>query len=353
MIIKKFILIFFGIIDEIKDFLLVWGIRIGIFLFICMILHNVVKMSEISTRYTGEFKKLVEVYPEENKMMNIYSTGSGDKTVVILPGFGSQSPIIQYKTLVDGLKSNYRVVVVEYFGYGYSMGIDKERTNSNISYEIKKALESAEITGPYILMSHSLSNVYAMNFQKNYPESVQALVSIDGLYPVEIKDSYHLQKQYDNIANIRLTSIFELTGFERVLSYISPKTFYIDKMKAMPDIYGKEEISIYRNRIGSSYLTRTMVKEIENVVDNMTEMQDYTYPDYLPVLSILSSDSVAEYDNAKKNLGASIDLKQIAEYPRSNTNVQKIQIITGDHMLQLSNPNELLTKIENFLVTIY
>lgn len=353
MIIKKFILLVFGIIDEIKDFLLVWGIRIGIFLFICMIFHNVVKMSEISTRYTGEYKKLVEVYPEENKMMNIYATGSGSKTIVILPGFGSQSPIMQYKTLVDGLKSSYRVVVVEYFGYGYSMGIDKERTNSNISYEIKKALESAEISGPYILMPHSLSNVYAMHFESTYPELVQAIISIDGLYPVEVKDKYHLQKQNDNIANIRMTSIFELTGFERVLSYVSPKAFYIDKMKAMPDIYGKEEISIYRNRIGSSYLTRTMVREIENIVNNMNEMQDYAYPEYLPVLSILSSDSVAQYDNAKAKLGASVDLKQIAEYSRTNTGIQKVQIVTGDHMLQLSNPNELLTKIENFLVTIY
>ena len=85
----------------------------------------------------------------------------------------------------------------------------------------------------------------------------------------------------------------------------------------------------------------------------MNEMQDYAYPEYLPVLSILSSDSVAQYDNAKAKLGASVDLKQIAEYSRTNTGIQKVQIVTGDHMLQLSNPNELLTKIENFLVTIY
>lgn len=353
MIIKKFILLIFGIIDEIKDFLLVWGIRIGIFLFICMILHNVVKMSEISTRYTGEYKKLVEVYPEENKMMNVYVTGSGSETIVILPGFGSQSPIIQYKTLVDGLKSNYKVVVIEYFGYGYSMGINKDRTNSNISYEIKKALESAEVSGPYILMPHSLSNVYAMYFEKTYPELVQSIISIDGVHPVEVKDNYHLQKQNDNIANIRLTSIFELTGFERVLSYVSPRTFYIDKMKKMPDIYGKEELSVYRNRIGSSYLTRTMVKEIENLIVNMSEMQDYVYPEYLPVLSILSSDSVAQYDNAKNNLGATADLKQIAEFSRTNTGIQKIQIVTGDHMLHLSNPEELLNKIKSFLMAIY
>ena len=40
--------------------------------------------------------------------------GKGSKTIVILSGFGMQSPIIQYKTLVDGLKDEYKVVIVEY-----------------------------------------------------------------------------------------------------------------------------------------------------------------------------------------------------------------------------------------------
>ena len=118
---NKILFKIFGVLDAIKDFLVHWGLKILVLLFVCMILHNVVKMSEISTRYTGQYKNLVMVYPEENKMMNIYTVGEGPKTIVILAGFGSQSPIIQYKALADGLKDEYKVAIVEYFGYGYSM----------------------------------------------------------------------------------------------------------------------------------------------------------------------------------------------------------------------------------------
>ena len=92
---NKILFKIFGLLDLIKDFLVHWGIRILLVLFFCMVLHNVVKMSEISTRYTGQYKTLVPVYEEDSKMMNMYTIGEGPKTLVILPGFGSQSPIIQ------------------------------------------------------------------------------------------------------------------------------------------------------------------------------------------------------------------------------------------------------------------
>ena len=69
---NKILFKIFGILDAIKDFLFTWGLKIALVLLVCMILHNVVKMSEISTRYTGQYKKLVPVYEEEGKMMNMY-----------------------------------------------------------------------------------------------------------------------------------------------------------------------------------------------------------------------------------------------------------------------------------------
>jgi len=56
---NKILFKIFGVLDAIKDFLVHWGLKILVFLFVCMILHNVVKMSEISTRYTGQYKNLV------------------------------------------------------------------------------------------------------------------------------------------------------------------------------------------------------------------------------------------------------------------------------------------------------
>ena len=348
---NKILFKIFGVLDAIKDFLVHWGLKILVFLFVCMILHNVVKMSEISTRYTGQYKNLVMVYPEENKMMNIYTVGEGPKTIVILAGFGSQSPIIQYKALADGLKDEYKVAIVEYFGYGYSMGIKKDRTNEMIVNEIKTALETYGVQGPYVLMPHSHANVYAMKFQALYPEHVQSIVSIDGQIPAEISDYYYKTKLSENRANINLTSIFELTGFERVLSYLREDIFYIDRMREMYENYGEEELSVYRNRIGSNYLSRTMVREIKKLEDNMIEMQEYKYPEYLPVLQIFSSETIKQYEEAKKNLGAKIDITDLSTALITNPEIQKVETVEGDHMMHLTNVHDLVATIKLFLVT--
>lgn len=339
----------FGIFDLLKDFVLTWGVKILLFLFVCVILHNVLKMSEISSKYSGEYKNLLPVYDEEDKFMNIYTVGEGGSTIVILPSFGSQSPVLQYKALAEGLKDNHKVAIVEYFGYGYSMSIDKPRTNQNIVYEVKQLLDLAGISGPYTLISHSMSNIYAMSFQNTFPDLVQSIISIDGEYPQAVNDDYRLKQIRDTKTNVNITSIFELTGFERVLSYISGDIFYIDKMKAIKDVYNKDDIKVYRNRIGSSYLTRTMVREINKSEENMLEMKNYRYPQYLPVLEILASDTVKKYDESKQSGDSTVNLKDLASGVITNSSIQRIVEIEGDHMLPLSNLNDLLSNIKSFL----
>ena len=349
---NKILFKIFGVLDAIKDFLVTWGLKIALVLLIGVILHNVVKMSEISSRYTGQYKKLVPVYEEEGKMMNMYSIGEGPKTIVILPAFGSQSPIIQYRALAEELKNEYRVVIVEYFGYGYSMSMKAHpRTNENIVAEVKAALEAYGVQGPYILMPHGHSAVYAMYFQQTYPDLVQGIVSIDGKYPQELKDEYYQVKQREEKANINLTAIFELTGFERVLSYVKEDIFYIDKMKAMPEIYGEEELSVYRNRIGSNYLSRTMVREMEKLEDNMKEMENYVYPDFVPVLQILAKDTVKQYEDVKKSGESNVSLNDLADKLMTNTLIQSIQVVEGDSVIQLTNPKGIAEATKAFLVT--
>jgi pimeloyl-ACP methyl ester carboxylesterase len=347
---NKIFLKMFGVLDLIKDFLIVWGIKILIVIFTLIIMHNIVKISEISSRYQGDYKSLTPIYEEEKKFMNYYETGEGP-TVVILPEFGSQSPVIQYKTLVDGLKDNCRVVVVEYFGYGFSMSMSKhERTNDIIVEEIKKLLDYREIYGPYIFVAADTSSIYAMRFQYMYPELVSAIVSIDSVYPAESKDNYRIKAIRDRVANVNINSIWELTGFERILSYTSPKTFYIDKMKALPDNYGDEELSVYRNRIGSNYLSRTMVREANKLEENMKQMENYIYPDYLPTLQILSSEKRDTYVYAKNSKESEVDLEDLANDLITNHDIQKVEVVQGDdHMLQLSNPSGVIQAIRNFI----
>lgn len=351
---NKIFLKIFGVLDLIKDFLVAWGLKILIVIFSLVIMHNVIKISEISSRYQGEYKTLTPIYEDEKKFMNYYEVGEGP-TVVILPEFGSQSPVTQYKTIADSLKDSYRVVIVEYFGYGFSMSMSKHgRFNDVIVEEIIKLLDYRQISGPYTLIAADTSSIYAMRFQQKYPELVSSIISIDSVYPAEYNDYYRMSKIRDRIANVNLTSIWELTGFERILSFISPKTFYIDKMRELTDNYTKEEISVYRNRIGSAYLTRTMVREINKLEINMQQMKNYAYPSHLPVLQILSSEKKDIYEYAKNSGDSKVNLVDLAQGVITNSTIQGINVIKGDdQMLQLSNPSGVTLSIRNFLAGYY
>lgn len=59
--------------------------------------------------------------------MSIYVEGSGSKTLVFLSGAGTCSPILDFKSLYSLLSDDYRIVVVEKFGYGYSDVVDEDR----------------------------------------------------------------------------------------------------------------------------------------------------------------------------------------------------------------------------------
>ena len=81
-------------------------------------------------------KKKIEPYGQsvevDGKRMNVFIQGNGDQTIVLLPGQGTPSPVLDFKPLIDELSPDYRVVAIEPFGYGLSDGPDKERKTENI-----------------------------------------------------------------------------------------------------------------------------------------------------------------------------------------------------------------------------
>lgn len=52
--------------------------------------------------------------------------GRGDKTLVFMSGGGTCSPILDFKSLYSLLSSEYKIAVVEKFGYGFSDIVDEK-----------------------------------------------------------------------------------------------------------------------------------------------------------------------------------------------------------------------------------
>lgn len=115
--------------------------------------------------------------------MNIYTEGSGDRTLVFMAGSSIPSPILEYKPLYNRLSDQYRIVVIEKFGYGYSDETGGERTPDILLENDREALSKAGIEGPYILCPHSVSGLEAILWANTYPDEVEAIIGLDMAVP--------------------------------------------------------------------------------------------------------------------------------------------------------------------------
>lgn len=325
--------------DTIKGIIITLIVFVLIVCILGSVVHNILKLSDMENKYTGEYKNLVEV---NSKKMNVYTIGQGEKTIVILSGFGIQSPALEYKALAEKLSKNYRVVILEYFGYGFSSKTDEERSNIKIVEEIRQALTNSGINGPYILMPHSISNLYAMKYSQNYPEEVQAIVSLDGLYPTKIvvnsKEDDYL---YNMNWNTKFSWLIEKTGYMRLMSHIKPEMFRLDKMKNEFN-YSNSDIKLYRKFIANKYLTKNMMNEIKELKNNIKDLEEFKYNENLPVLNLLSNQTLDEKQYTD-------NLKVVIEKIITNKNIQKNITITGSHYMEIENIDEVVNYTNNFL----
>ena len=93
-------------------------------------------------------------------------------------------------------------------------------------------------------------------------------------------------------------------------------------------------------------------KEINKAEDNLNEMKEYVYPDFLPVLQILSQDTVKQYNDVKTSGEATVNLNELAEKLITNPVIQKVEVLEGDHMIHLTNAQSIINSIKNFLYSI-
>ena len=234
--------------------------------------------------------KLVEV---DGHQMSVYVEGNGNKTIVFLSGGGTCSPILDFKSLYATLSDDYRIVVVEKFGYGFSDVVDKERSIASILEDTRTALAKADIQGPYVLCPHSMSGIEALYWAQQYPEEVEAIVGLDMAVPGAYED-YKI-----NMPMLKLSQFAARVGITRFL----PGVAVSDAIR-----YGTlsdTEKEIYRAVFYEKTATTTMLKEVECVKENAEIVGKNGVPK-VPMLLFVSN-----------GRGTGWDEEEWREYPNS------------------------------------
>ena len=139
--------------------------------------------------------------------------GEGENLIVLLHGGGILSPIMEFKEISELLAQNFKVLVIECFGYGLSDSITKERTIENITDEIHRVISAYQFK-KYIIIGHSIAGVYSLFYTNKYPEEVIAFIGIDTSVP---KQNEYLNLQFLNVFAARVTRFLRKSKLQSIL----------------------------------------------------------------------------------------------------------------------------------------
>lgn len=246
---------------------------IVLFIIVSFIRHKICSFRE--RKLLTPLGKIVEV---NGHNMSVYTEGEGDKTLVFLSGGGTCSPILDFKSLYSLLSNEYKIAVVEKFGYGFSDVVDEQRDIDTMLSETRMALEKAGIEGPYVLCPHSLSGLEALYWAQKYPEEVEAIIGLDMAVPA----------YYDEMRiSIPITKLGQYGAALGITRWI-PSLAESDAIKV--GTLSEEEKEIYRAVFYQRTATVTMIDEVKAVKDNAKTVKENGVPQ-VPMLLFISNGS--------------------------------------------------------------
>ncbi|OMD03566.1 alpha/beta hydrolase [Paenibacillus sp. FSL R5-0636] len=306
-----------------KTLLILLKVIVAIVILLALFLVIVFTVNVISNKVE---KRKIEPYgqlvPVDGKKMNVTIQGQGKETVVLLPGFGTASPVIDFKPLVDELTPFYKVVVVEPFGYGLSDVTTKERTVDNIVSELHEALQELKIDR-YILMGHSIAGIYGLDYVNKYENEVSAFVGIDSSVPT--------QGGNDEEFPSGTYKLLKKSGFMRLLVKLNPAQI----VTPSDDEETKEQ-----NRMISlkNMMNPNIISEAEHFKSNFKATETLNFPKDLPVIFFLVK------DNTDVPGWESLHKEQINDSLHG-----KLMLLDGEHYLHHTRSKDIVENFRSFL----
>jgi|SRR5690625_3269569 len=221
-------------------------------------IHHQIQLSKEEELFvpTGD---LVEV---NGHKMHVYTEGRGEETLIFMSGGGTSSPVLDFKSLYSLLSAKYKIVVIEKSGYGFSEVTDFDRDIDTILSESREALLKLGVTGPYILVPHSMSGIEALRWAQVYTDEVKAIVGLDMAVPEAYEDSKI------NMFLIRISAFAANTGLTRWMTSLSES----DAIK-----YGtltEDEKELYKVIFYRRTLTKNMINEVKHIKANAQKVKE-------------------------------------------------------------------------------
>ena len=257
--------------------------------------------------------------------MNVYVEGDGPETIVVLSGAGIASPILDFKNVSNSLSKRFKVVIVERAGYGYSDDSNHSRDVMEVLSETRQALSQANVTGPFIILSHSMASLESLAWQEKYPDEVKALIGLDWALPSSYEDLK---------VNQALLTVAYWSSKIGLLRYF-PESFYIKN----PTL-AESERQQYKLLAYKQLISQAMLHESRMVKENAKKVPSSINPK-IPTLLLVSNGQGTSFSQSEWQ-------RYAEKFAREQSNV-KVIYMDVPHELYHYQSHEIVSQIEDFL----
>ena len=125
-------------------------------------------------------------YTVNGHRMHMNCTGSGSPTIILDSGLGNDALI--WGGVQPVLSETTRVCSYDRAGFGWSDALPAPRDADHIAAELRGLLLQAKVTGPIVLMGHSIAGLYMREYASRYPEDIAGIVFVDVSTPLQDED---------------------------------------------------------------------------------------------------------------------------------------------------------------------
>ena len=257
--------------------------------------------------------------------MNVSVKGEGSETIVFLSGAGIASPILDFKNLSDSLSKKYKVVVVERAGYGFSEDSDRSRDVMTVLSETRQALSQAEVSGPYVIVSHSMASLESLAWQEKYPNEVKALVGLDWALPASYEDLK------DNQALLTVAYWSSKIGLLRYF----PESFYIKNPTLTETERQQYKLLAYKQ-----LMSQAMLHESRLAKENAKKVPSSINPK-IPALLLVSNGEGTTFSQS--------EWQRYAERFASDQSNVQVVYMDAPHDLYHYQSDAIVSRIKEFL----
>lgn len=298
-----------------------WLVGILALALLAIFLYNRFQIAQESKLIEKPIGQLVEV---EGKKLNVYTAGKGKKTLVFLAGLGTNAPVLDFKALYSKLEDDYRIVVVERLGYGYSDDGNDDRSLDRQVEQTRKALKAAKISGPYVLVPHSIAGLETIHWANHYPEEVEAIIGLDMTMPHrEVSDHMDLLFQTFQLGG--------MLGLARLPIFFDENSSPAIKSGALND----QEKAIFKALFHRRSITQAVMNEVKDRKKNVETINKEPVPQ-IPTLIFAAVQKGGEAPKLEK------------EFVAQNAQA-KLVTLEGSHYIHDEKPKEIAQQIKEFL----